>query len=217
MPPVIRPPNPRPRKPAYQPPPKACDTHLHIYGPFDKFPLKSSTTDRLYTPTELSTFDHYLATQAVIGFERGVIVTGNPCGRYNNEATFDAIRRSDGRFKGIAFLDSLIDQKELERLAAAGFTGYRIRQRALGSEFRFDAERTADRVRGFNWHVEVQVDSIEETVELIEWLPRLRIPYVLDHVARARPERGVGDKAFQAVLAQLSTDENCWVSLYSFY
>jgi len=215
--PMIRPPNPHPRKPAYLPPPNACDTHLHIYGPFDRFPLKSSMTDRLYTPTEFSTFDHYLATQAVMGFERGVIVTGNPCGRYNNEATFDAIRRMEGRFKGIAFLDSLIDQKELKRLAAGGFTGYRIRQRAAGSEFRFDAARTANRVRDLGWHVEVQLDTIEEAVELIAWLPRLHIPYVLDHMAGARPERGADDKAFKTVLGHLAAHENCWINLYGFY
>ncbi|HWG06296.1 MAG TPA: amidohydrolase family protein [Beijerinckiaceae bacterium] len=215
--PVIRPPNPAPRKPVYQPPAKACDTHLHIYGPFDTFPLKSSMTERLYTPTEFSTFDHYLSTQSIIGFERGVIVTGNPCGRYNNEATFDAIRRMEGRFKGIAFLDSLIDQKELERLASGGFTGYRIRQRALGSEFRFDAERTAGRVRDFGWHVEVQLESIEEAVELIDWLPKLRIPYLLDHVARARPERGLADKAFQTVLRHYADNPDCWINFYSFY
>lgn len=215
--PVIRPPNPSPRKPAFQVPPGSCDTHFHVYGPFGQFPLKSSLFERWYTPTEVSTFDHYLKTQAILGFERGVIVTGNPCGRYNNDATLDAIARSNGAIKGIALLDSLIDQRELESLASNNFTGYRIRRRAIGSEFIRDAERTADRVRDFGWHVEFQNDSIEEAIELLPWLESLRLPYVLDHVARARPERGTGDPAFRALIDHMRDTESCWVNIYSFY
>ena len=215
--PVIRPPLAAPRKPNFKVPPKSCDTHFHIYGPFDRFPLKSSMYERWYTPTDVSTFDHYLTTQAILGFERGVIVTGNPCGRFNNDATLDAIARSNGAIKAIALLDSLIDQKELERLNAGGCVGYRIRRRAIGSEFIHDAERTADRVRDMGWHVEFQNDTIEEAVELLPWLEKLRLPYVLDHVARARPERGVDDPAFRRICDHLRATDHCWINLYSFY
>ena len=51
----IRPPKPTARKPRLKVPPKACDTHLHIYGPFDKFPLHSSVEERSYTPTDVCT------------------------------------------------------------------------------------------------------------------------------------------------------------------
>jgi predicted TIM-barrel fold metal-dependent hydrolase len=173
--------------------------------------------DRLYTPTEFSTFDHYLRTQAILGFERGVIVTGNPCGRYNNEASADAIARSQGRVKGIAFLDSLIDQRDLETLAASGFVGYRIRRRAIGSEFKRDAQRTADRVRDMGWHVEFQNETMEEVLDLLDWLETLRLPYVLDHIARMRPERGLDDPGFQAIVARLRDSDRCWINLYSFY
>ena len=217
MTPDIRPPKPDPRKPRFKAPPKACDTHFHLYGPFDKFPLKSSAYDRIYTPTEFSTLEHYRKLQAIIGFERGVVVNGNPNGRYNNDVVHDAIQRSGGRLKGLALMDSLLDQKELERLAAGGFTGYRIRRKSMGSEFYRDAERTADRVRDFGWHVEVHLDDTEEAIELMEWLPGLRLPYVLDHVARVRPERGVDDPAFRKVLDHLKHSEDCWVNLYSFY
>jgi predicted TIM-barrel fold metal-dependent hydrolase len=215
--PVIRPPNPAPRKPRFKLPPKSCDTHFHIYGPFDKFPLKSSMYERYYTPTEYSTFDHYLETQAILGFERGVIVTGNPCGRYNNEATADAIARSNGAIKAIAFLDSLIDQKDLEKLAESGFVGYRIRRQAIGSEFARDAERTAERVRGFGWHVEFFNETIEETVSALDWLETLRLPYVIDQLAHARPERGVDDPAFQRILRHLRETDSAWISLFNFY
>ena len=65
--PVIRPPNPSPRKPRFEVPPLSCDTHFHVYGPFDRFPLKSSMFERWYTPVDVCTFDDYLRTQKKIG------------------------------------------------------------------------------------------------------------------------------------------------------
>jgi predicted TIM-barrel fold metal-dependent hydrolase len=214
----IKPPKPDPRKPKFKVPPKSCDTHFHIYGPEDEFPYKASMYERYYTPTDQCTLEHYQGLQKVTGFERGVIVTGNPNGRYNNDVTLDAIARAKkGQLKGIAPIDCLIDQKALERLAAGGIAGYRIRQDAIGSEFFRDAERTADRVRDFGWHVEVHVRSMEESAEVIDWLPKLRIPYVLDNLAAARPERGVDDPLFRKVLRHLRNTEDCWVSLFGYY
>lgn len=213
----ISPPKPDPRKPRFKAPPGSCDTHFHIFGPEEKFPFKASMYERYYTPTDQCTLEHYQKLQEVTGFERGVVVTGNPNGRYNNDVTLDAIARMNGRFKGIAPIDCLIDQKALERLADGGIVGYRVQQQAAGSEFFFDTERTADRVRDFGWHVEVHVQSIEESADLVDWLPKLRIPYVLDHFAAARPERGIDDPPFRKVLDHLKNAEDCWISLYGIY
>lgn len=212
-----RSPNPNPRKPRFKVPPKSCDTHFHLYGPEDRFPCKASMYERYYTPSDQCTLAHYRALQEITGFERGVIITGNPNGRYNNDVTLDAIARSDGRMKGIAPIDCLIDQKALEHLAEGGIVGYRVQRQAMGSEFFFDAERTAERVRELGWHVEVHVQTLEESAELIDWLPGLRIPYVLDHLAAARPGRGPDDPLFRKVLDHLKDAEDCWVSLYGIY
>ena len=214
---AIRPPKPDPREPRFKVPPNACDTHFHIYGPEDKFPYKASMFERHYTPTDQCTLEHYQALQKITGFERGVIVTGNPNGRYNNDVTLDAIARSNGRIKGIAPIDCLIDQTALERLAAGGIVGYRIQRHSMGSEFFFDAERTAARVRDLRWHVEVHVDSLAESMELIDWLPKLRIPYVLDRLAGVPSHPRLDDPLFQKVLNHLRDSQECWVSLYGFY
>ena len=213
----VRPPKARSRRPRFRPPAGACDTHFHIYGPFDRFPLRAPVEDRSYTPTEGCTYEDYCRLQAVTGFERGVIVTGNPNGRYNNDVTLDAIAHSGGRLKGLAYMDSDIPEAALRRLAEGGMTGYRIRPDRRKDDFRGDAERSADRVRDFGWHVEVHIDTVEEAVEMLRWLPSLRLPYVLDHCARAKPERGVDDPAFLEVLGHLRDRDDCWVNLYSYY
>jgi 2-pyrone-4,6-dicarboxylate lactonase len=213
----IGPPKSESRKPRFVLPENACDAHFHIYGPEDRFPYKASMWERFYTPTDQCAFEHRQRLEQTTGFRRGVIVTGNPNGRYNNDVTLDAIARSEGRYKGVASIDCLIDERALERLADGGIVGYRIRQDIMGSEYRRDAERTAERVRDLGWHVEVHVRSIRESAEVIEWLPKLGIPYVLDSLAGARPEHGVDDPDFRKVVDHLRHSENCWTSLFAFY
>ncbi|HET9149735.1 MAG TPA: amidohydrolase family protein [Alphaproteobacteria bacterium] len=217
MPRPIRPPRPAARKPRFAPPPLACDTHAHIYGPFDRFPLLAPPEERSYTPTDVCTLDHYLEMHRTLGLERAVIVTGNPNGRHNNAVTCDAIRRMGGRFKGLAYLDAGIEQKELQRLAECGFTGYRIRRGRSRGSFETDAKHIANRVREFGWHVEVHIQSLDEAVELLPWLPTLGLPYVLDHVAHAEPGHERGDPRFDNVLDALKHEERCWLNIYSFY
>jgi 2-pyrone-4,6-dicarboxylate lactonase len=80
-----------------------------------------------------------------------------------------------------------------------------------------DAARMADRVRGFDWHVEFHVQNTEECLEVIPKLSALRMPFVLDHVARMRSEKGPKDANARRVVEVLRNEENCWVNLYSFY
>src|SRR5512139_228077 len=56
----VKPPNPNPHTPRFQLPRGACDTHLHVYGPFDRYPL---VAERGYDPDPRSTLDDYLKTQ----------------------------------------------------------------------------------------------------------------------------------------------------------
>ncbi len=200
------------RKPRLKAPPGACDTHLHLYGPFDKYPLSSND----YTPALPSTLDDYLEVYRGLGIDRAVIMTGGGNGT-NNSVTYDAIQRMDGAFKGVALLDPNITDKELLYLKDGGFTGFRIRANghvALGFE---DAKRIAPRVKDFGWHVEFHVNDTGDALDALPKLRGLGLPYVLDHVARLRPEKGTDDPGFREVVATLKGEENCWVNLYSFY
>jgi Amidohydrolase len=119
----VRPPNPNTRPPKLKAPPGACDTHLHIYGPFDRYPLSAA---RHYTPAEHSTLEDYLRVHRTLGLERAVIVTGSGNGT-NNRVTADAIAHMKGQFKGLALLDPAITDVELAQLKESGFTGFRMK------------------------------------------------------------------------------------------
>jgi 2-pyrone-4,6-dicarboxylate lactonase len=201
------------KKPHFTIPPGACDCHLHVYGPSDKYPLVG---ERNYTPDPCSTLDDYLAVQRALGLERAVIVTGSANGT-NNQVTLDALVRMGGRFKGLALLDPSVGDADLLRLKDGGITGFRVKVNGRGG-LAFDAaKKIAARVSGFGWHVEFLPQSLAEVIAAAPFLRTLEMPYVFDHVAHAEPGRGSGDGEFRELLAILKNEEGAWINLYSFY
>ena len=53
-----------------------CDSHSHVYGPFDKFPLAESRT---FTPPE-SPIESLEAVWSSHGIDRAVLIQGSACG-----------------------------------------------------------------------------------------------------------------------------------------
>jgi predicted TIM-barrel fold metal-dependent hydrolase len=201
------------RKPKFTPPPGACDTHLHIYGPFDKFPLSS---EKVYDIKRSGTLEDYAALMNQLGLERAVVVNGGGNG-YNNAVTLDAIARMNGRLKGLALIKPEISDRELRALYEGGMTGFRTRASGRGAPSLEEAARIAPRVRDFGWHVEFHVRSVEDAIAALPHLKAMGLPYVLDHVSYLGPERPLTDPLAQTILRTLREDERCWVNLYSFY
>src|SRR6266849_3126424 len=101
-------------RPKVPPPPNACDTHAHVFGPADHFPY---TADRSYTPPD-APLEKYLDMLDTIGFARGVLVQGSAHGR-DNSAMLDALRQRPDRLRGVAVADadvSPVDLREWDRL-----------------------------------------------------------------------------------------------------
>src|SRR4051812_8784625 len=84
-------------------PPKACDTHAHVFGPAGRFPYAD---DRSYTPPD-APLAKYLAMLDTVGFERGVLVQGSAHGR-DNSAMLDALARQPERLRGVAVADEAV-------------------------------------------------------------------------------------------------------------
>ena len=80
------PPPREPSRPKVPPPPGACDTHAHVFGPASRFPYAE---DRSYTPPD-APLEKYLAMLDTVGFSRGVLVQGSAHGR-DNAAMLDAV------------------------------------------------------------------------------------------------------------------------------
>jgi predicted TIM-barrel fold metal-dependent hydrolase len=209
----VKPPTPNPHAPRFQLPRGACDTHLHIYGPFDKYPLVEV---RGYDPDPHSTLDNYLRTQMALGLERAVIVTGSGNGT-NNRITFDAIERMNGSFKGVALLDPAVNDQELRKLKDGGFTGFRIKSEGRGGFTYDDTKRIVARTEGFGWHIEFMPQSTPEVIDAVPFLNTLKRPYLFDHIAELEPNMTPADREFTELLRVLRNEEQAWINLYSFY
>jgi predicted TIM-barrel fold metal-dependent hydrolase len=193
---AVQPPIANTRQPQLLAPPGACDTHLHIYGPFDRYPL---VAERNYDPDPHSTLDDYLKVQRALGLERAVIVTGSGNGT-NNRITLDALQRMKGSFKGLALLDPAITDTELSKLKEVDFTGFRIKANGRGGLALEDTKRMIARTAGFGWHIEFMSQSMAEVIGAVPFLNSLKVPYVFDHVAHAERIR----------IRMIANLANCW-------
>src|SRR4029077_4681225 len=110
-----------PSRPMIAPPPKACDTHAHVFGPASQFPYAE---DRSYTPPD-APLAKYLAMLDTLGLARGVLVQGSAHGR-DNAAMLDALARPPARRRGVAVADADMPAAELRRWAALGVKGLRF-------------------------------------------------------------------------------------------
>ena len=205
----VQPPNPNTRKPKFVAPPGACDCHLHVYGPFDRYPL---VAERNYDPDPHSTLDDYLKVHRALGLERAVIVTGSGNGT-NNQITLDALQRMKGSFKGLALLDPTITDAELTKLKIGGFTGFRIKANGRGGLSFEDTKRMITRTAGFGWHIEFMSQSMAEVIGDVPFLNSLNVPYVFDHVAHSEPHQNKNDREFRELLAILRNEERAWINL----
>ena len=113
--------------PKLKAPPGACDTHAHIVGPFDRFPLAE---ERGYTPP-VSALEDFEAFQNTLGIDRAVIVHPSCYGTTMN-ITVDAVSRMGDRARGIAVVDPSITDAELDRLDEVGFRGLRFTTQLKG-------------------------------------------------------------------------------------
>ncbi|WP_029003295.1 amidohydrolase family protein [Azorhizobium doebereinerae] len=201
------PPHPDPHPPALRPPRPACDSHCHIYGPFDRFPLPD---DRSFTPSEAP--ERALrALHDRMGFSRAVIVQSQGHA-FDHRPLLDALAREPDRYRGVALLKPSTPMDEIRRLDAAGVRGVRFSFLShLGGTPALDAaQEIAHRVAPLGWHVAIHVAGadIQRHADFIAGLPA---PVVIDHMAR--PDLDTGLDAARAALFRLTDTGRVWVKL----
>ena len=207
--PTPPPPHPDPHPPkALTLPSGAWDTHCHLFGPFDRFPLPAG---RRYTPAEAS-LNTYVRMQERVGLSRAVFVQSAVYGP-DHSIVVDALKRGRGRYAGTAVLDATTTDDEIKRLDEAGLRATRFHfVPHLGAPADADSlRRMADRLAEFGWHVLLHTDgpSLVRHLKVFESLP---VPFIVDHMARVEAAAGIGQAPFQALL-ELLKRPNAWVKI----
>jgi len=161
-------------------PPRACDCHVHVFGPAARFPL---APDRTYTPPDAS-IDELLKLQEQLGLERVVIVQPSVYGT-DNSCTLDALKQLGSRARGVAVIDARSDLREMKK---AGVRGVRVNLQTGGIEDPAAAQRLLDeaasRIRSLGWHVQVFTN-----LKLLKRIERLPAPLVVDHFGSPRDQQ----------------------------
>ncbi|WP_424813922.1 amidohydrolase family protein [Roseococcus sp. YIM B11640] len=199
--------NARTNPPRRKAPPGSCDSHFHIFGPYDRFPLSAS---RPYTPPP-ALIDHYLDMAGTLGLDRRVVVQASVYGT-DNRVTMDAVARfGRDNARAVVVVDESAMPQELQRLAGEGAVGVRFNAVSGNGTPVEQLESLARRVADLGWHIQLYMKGAQVR-ELEPVLARLPVPIVLDHMAGVDAANGPDGAELAAALRLLETGR-AWVKI----
>ena len=192
-------------------PPGACDCHIHVFGPLQRFPLAA---DLAYSPFPAESVEAYLTTRRRLGIERTVVIQPSAYGA-DNACLLEAVAKLHPNACGIAVVDPAIPDAGLEQLHEAGIRGLRfslVVKNAMRPEF---LERMARRIRPLGWHIQFR-STDRDLPDLESRLQKLPVDVCLDHLGGILPEEPLAHSAWQALFRLLARG-HCWVKLSAPY
>ena len=198
----------QPSKPRLRLPPGACDAHVHVFGPPERFAYDPA---RSLTPVA-APCETLFALHRTLGIERCVIVQSMVHG-LDNRVVEDAIAAGQGRYLGVALVPVDVPDAELARLARAGMRGVRfnfMRHLGKGADVR-EVLALTPRLAAHGLHLQVHFESAL-VHELGPVLAQSRVPVVIDHMGRVDARQGPQHADFQALMRLLDTP-GFWVKL----
>lgn len=184
-----------------------CDCHVHVFGPFDRFPLDPR---RAYTPGAASVEDLSALLQR-LGLRRVVVVQASPQGD-DNACLIDALQRINAsgelQARGVAVISEQTSDAQLRAMHEAGVRGVRVNLESAGEHDpevgRALMSWAADRVAPYSWHVQTYT-TLQVIASMADTLMELPVPVVIDHFGRATAAKGVQQPGFDKLLALVAS------------
>ena len=206
--PSCLPPDNNTRKPAYQAPPKSCDAHCHVFGPHEVFPYADSAS---YWPPDADK-NALKAVHDKLGIERAILVQAS-CHGIDNRAMVDAIKSSNGAYRGVCIANDTFSENDFQDLHDSFVRGVRFNfVTHLGGAPDLDRMKTVlDRVKRLGWHLVIHVNA-EDLINYEPFFNQIEMDIVVDHMGRVPTSEGVGQRAFQ-ILQNFMQRENWWVKV----
>ena len=184
-----------------------CDCHVHVFGPFDRFPLDPK---RAYTPGAASV-EELSALLQRLGLRRVVVVQASPQGD-DNACLIDALQRINAsgelQARGVAVISEQTSDAQLRAMHEAGVRGVRVNLESAGEHDpevgRALMSWAADRVAPHSWHVQTYT-TLQVIASMADTLMELPVPVVIDHFGRATAAKGVQQPGFDKLLALVAS------------
>jgi predicted TIM-barrel fold metal-dependent hydrolase len=185
----------------------SSDCHVHIYGPYDRFPSQS---EGRFSPVQPFPVETLFAMWDSIGVARGVIVHALAAGG-ENEVTLDALRRYPARLRGVAILKRDVTDQRLDELTDAGFKGCRInllrqdgKPVSSGGMSFDDLTALAPRLAERGWHAQLWIET-GDLDAMAPDLEKLPLNFVIDHMGRTMTEKTVDYPGFRKFCERLKS------------
>jgi predicted TIM-barrel fold metal-dependent hydrolase len=192
--------------PRFALPAGACDSHMHIVGPLDRYPLIET---RSVQPAQATLADYRRIMEAT-GLERAVVVQPSWYAR-DCECTLDATAALGDGGRAVVVVSPDVDESTLANYHARGARGVRLQNQVAGGTSVSALPDIAARIAPFGWHVQIFVD----TADLVDLAPLIRkspVPVVIDHMAHLRGERELDSPGLR-LLFELMDEGRVWVKL----
>lgn len=204
--------------PAFRAPKGACDTHFHVFGPLERYPVASRAR---YQPP-LALLSDYLEHCEAFGIERMVFVQPSAYGT-DNRCMLDAMIEVDAaKRRGIVDIDEDVSDDEIQRLHDLGTRGVRINTSPVApfnpqrvKELQPKVDKLAHRLAGSGWCLEFLGPGwlTEAMMPLMRGLP---LDYVICHLGMFPAATGPDQQGYRDLL-KLAERPNCWLKLTGIY
>ena len=199
-----------PSSPRLVVPPGGCDSHVHLFGPFARYPLDAR---RLYTPDPALASDLFAMLDST-GLARAVLVQPSAYGT-DNRCMLDALAAHPDRLRGVAVIDAATPQAELTRMHALGVRGTRLNLASSGGRSADETARLVEamaaRIAPLGWHLQMFI-SLETIAAIAPLVRQLPVDVVFDHMGLAQAAHGPAQPGFAALLDLLHSGR-VWVKL----
>ncbi|MDR6144089.1 2-pyrone-4,6-dicarboxylate lactonase [Microbacterium foliorum] len=198
-----------PTAPSFTLPAGAVDAHCHVFGPGAEFPY---APERKYTPCDASA-EQLFALRDRLGFDRNVIVQAT-CHGADNSALVDALRRSDGRARGVATVRRDITTDQLQELHDAGVRGVRFNfvKRLVDRVPTDSLQEIVEKITPLEWHVVIYFEA-EDLPELYDFFSAIDAPVVVDHMGRPDVTKNPDGPEFDLFLRFMRENDNVWTKV----
>jgi 2-pyrone-4,6-dicarboxylate lactonase len=195
-----------PSKPQFKLPPGSVDAHCHVFGPGELFPY---APERKYTPCDAS-WQQLFALRDHLGFDKNVIVQAT-CHGADNRAMVDALKRANGKARGVATVKRSVTDRELEEMNAAGVRGVRFNfvKRLVDFTPKDELMEIASRIAPLGWHVVIYFEAVD-LPELWEFFTALPTTVVVDHMGRPDVRKPIDGPEFSLFLKFMREHDNVW-------
>jgi 2-pyrone-4,6-dicarboxylate lactonase len=201
-------------RPTFLPPSGAWDTHVHIFGPAERY----AHVEKPHYTLPDGTLAQYRSLMPRLGVQRFVIVQPSYYGT-DNSCLLDTLVEVGDRARGVVMIEPDITDAELAGFHRRGVRAVRLdlfkRAHEPRAATRSYITQMAARVGSLGWHLQFYAPGYVVR-DLVHFFGTLQIDFVIDHMGYMLEEDGLRSEDFSALL-DLLEGGHCYLKLSGAY